>query len=381
MPKQVVPLKQIMFASSTMIIGTSILTKQLYTFMKHEAWIAVLSGFVVCLFVFMIYSSLAKRFPGLSLVEIDDAVFGRLIGKIVSVLYIYYFFTIAGLNVNIMGSFVKAFVLQSSPSVLILFLFVFVCGWAVRKGPVNLMKYGMLLTVIGIMALALITWLLIPDFDFKNLMPVLSLPALNYAIGTHSIAMIPFCDPFFLMMYLPYIGNASGFGKALVKGLVIGVIILLVIVIRDISVLGQGLDSYNLPSLMSIRMIDVGDILTRIDIIYFVIIIMLIFYKVSLLLYATVTGIKSLLKTDSEKVFINILGALLVLYAMTVFGSASEHTQWLVNGAAHIQHTFIVFVLPFLTLIIAAVRGMSKGAAAAVRTTDFTKTSEGAEPV
>ncbi len=376
MPKQVVTLKQITFASSTMIIGTSILTKQLYTYMKHEAWIAVVLGFVACLFVFMIYSSLAKRLPGLSLMEISKAVFGRVIGTTVSALYIFYFFTIACLNVNIMGSFVKGFVLPNSPSVLIMFLFVFVCAWAARKGPLNLMKYSILLTMTSAVILLLITLLLIPKMDVKNLEPMLSLPAVNYAIGTHSIAMIPFCDPFFLMMFLPYVGNTSGFGKALVNGLIIGVLFLIVIVIRDASVLGQGLASFNLPSLISIRMIAVGDILTRIDIVYIGIVLMLTFYKVSLLLYATVSGIKRVLKLDSENILVNIIGALLILYAMTVFRSSSEHAQWLVNGAAHLLHTLIVFVLPLLTLVVASVRGMSLEATTAA---DFNVNGEGAK--
>jgi spore germination protein KB len=364
-------LKQITFAAALMIIGTSILTKQLYTIMKHEAWIATAAGVLICILLFLVYSSIAKRFPGFSLIEINDIVFGRVLGKSISIIYIYFFFTIACLNVNVMGNLIKNYVLQNSPNGLFMAIFVAVCCFAVRKGPVNLMRYGVLLTILSFIVLMIITTLLIPKMDFKRLLPFFVLPAQNYAIGTHSIAMVPLSDPFVLMMYLPHIKNADGFGKAITRGLLVGGLFMLVIILRDLSVLGPVLADFSLPSLISVRQIDVGDILTRIDIFYFTIIIMLLFYKVSLLFYAAADGLRRLLKTEKDTFLIHILGVLLIVYALTVFRSAEEHAAWLVNGAAHIQHTFIVVVLPVATLVTAALRGMTKGAARAAAATDI----------
>lgn len=378
MVKQGVPLKQITFAATGMIIGTSILTKQLYTIMKHEAWLATVAGLLICMLLFLVYSSIAKRFPGFSLIEINDIVFGRVLGKCISIIYIYFFLTIASLNVNIMGHLIKSYVLPNTPNAMFMAVFVAVCCLAVRKGPVNLMRYGVLLTLLSVSILVIITVLLIPKMDFKRLLPFFTLPVQNYAVGTHSIAMVPLSDPFVLMMYLPHVKNAAGFGKAITKGLIIGGLFMLVVILRDLSVLGPVLEKFSLPSLISVRKIEVGDILTRIDIFYFTIIIMLLFYKVSLLFFAAADGLRRLLKTETDTFLIHILGVLLVLYALTVFRSGDEHFKWLMNGAAHIQHTFIVVVLPVATLVTAALRGMTKGAASAAEATDINPAGGGA---
>lgn len=365
-----VSLKQITFSASTMIIATSIRTKQLYTYVENQAWIAVGAGIVFCLLMIGIYSGLAVRFPGLSLIEINDAVLGRILGKVFSALYIFNFFTVASFNIEIMGGFVKAYVLQNTPLIIIIISFTILCGLAVRKGPVSLMSYSFFITSISIVILLINTLLLIPNFNIRNLLPVFNLPLGKYALGSHTVALIPLSDTFFLMMFLPYVKKSEQFGSALVKGLLIGGAFLGTLVIRDTAVLGPGLKQYGMPSFMAVRLIDVGDIMTRLDIVFISVIIMLLFYKVALLFYISANGIERLLKTSSYKHLIWILTIFLTLYALTVFPSSGEHIQWLVSGAAAVSHTFYMVLLPMITWIVAVVRGISQksGEGNAIRT-------------
>jgi spore germination protein KB len=270
--------KQIMFASVAIIIATSLLTKHLYTTVRNEAWIAIAAGTLVSLCVLATYTALAGRFPGLSLVGINDAVFGRILGKIVSALYIYFFFTVAMMNANVLGAFVKSFILTATPPALTITIFVILCAWAVKKGGASLLKYGAVIVIVSVTFILLNTLLLAPKTDVRNLMPVFTVPLKNYLAATHSTAMIPLCDPFALMMLLPVLRDPKEFGRAMVKGLLVGAIILFVIVVRDIAVLGPGTETYAFPSLIAVRQINVGDILTRIDIIYISILVTLMFY-------------------------------------------------------------------------------------------------------
>ena len=76
---------------------------------------------------------LQKKYPGKTIIEINDCVFGTYIGKIFSSLYIFFFFSLAFLNANNMSGFVSSYVLPDTPTVVILFMFMFVCAWSVRK--------------------------------------------------------------------------------------------------------------------------------------------------------------------------------------------------------------------------------------------------------
>lgn len=358
---------QITHASVIIIMTTSLLTKQLYVYTQNDAWIVVIASFCVSLLIYSIYSALTKIFPSFSLIEINEAVFGRIVGKIISALYIYFFFLIAVLNVNVMGNFTKAFVLPTTPTIFTLFVFVAICTWAVRKGPQNLMKYSMVFSV-GTIVVILVNALLLADkYDVKNFLPILALPAKNYFVGIHSLSMIPLCDPIVMLMFIPDMQKPNESGKALIKGLIIGTCVLFVIVLRDISVLGQSSAIYSFPSFLTIRAINIGDIITRMEIIYVSVLISLMFYKVSVLFYATLSGIKRIFKFDSYQFLIYSFGTLLVIYGAAVFRSAGEHSAWLMNGAAAIDHTVFVVFLPVLTLAVAVLRGLFKHKETAVQ--------------
>jgi spore germination protein KB len=358
MPQKEVLPKQLKYASANMIIATSILSKQLYTYAENQGWVAITAGVVFCLIMISVYAALAGKFPGFSLIEINTAVFGGLFGKVVSILYVYFFLTIACLNVNVMGNFIQGYVLPNTPMLLIMLVFVIACGYAVRKGPYKLMSYGFVIVFISCGILLLNTLLLVPQLKFRNLLPIFSLAPRHYVLGAHSVAMIPLSDTFFLMMFLPYVKKTEGLGSALRKGMLAGAAFLMVQVLRDTSVLGGMLEEYNMPSHIAVRLIDIGDILTRLDIVFISVIILLLFYKVSILLYATVSGVERILKTGSSRFLVTVFSVLLALYALTVFQSQSEHTQWLVRGAAAVHHTFFVVILPLATWFAAALHGV-----------------------
>ena len=209
--------KQVTHAAAVLIISTSLLTKHLYTLTRNDSWLPVLTGFVLSLPIYLMYGALAGKFPAMTLAEINDLVLGPVIGKVFSALYIFFFFTIAGLNANVIAGFIKAIVLPSTPTPFILLVFIVVCLWAVRKGPANMMKYSFLLLFVGIVVIILNTILLYKLIDVKNLLPVLTLPPQFYLAGTHSILLVPLYDPILLVMFIPDTLRPKEFGKALIK--------------------------------------------------------------------------------------------------------------------------------------------------------------------
>lgn len=346
-----------MFSAALSIISTSLVVKHIFTITKNDAWIAVIAGFLLSLLIFLMYKALAQKFPDKTIVEINESVFGSIIGKLFSVLYIFYIFTIACLNTHIISNFIKAFTLPNTPMVLILFVFISICAWAVRKGPVNLMKYSTLFAYVSIVVILVNGLFLYREIDFKNLQPSFSLPVKTYLIGTHTITMLPMCDLFLLIMFLPDMLKPKEFGKAITRGLSIGAATLLFVVIRDVTVLGGGMSITAFPTFTTIRNIDIGDILTRMDIIYISVLLSLMFYKVSLLYTASITGFQRLMRFSNYSFLVKIFGALLLLYTLIVFRATGEHQEFLHNGAAVFFQTFFLFILPLVTLITAVCRG------------------------
>jgi spore germination protein KB len=192
----------------------------------------------------------------------------------------------------------------------------------------------------------------------ENLLPIFNLPIQKYLLGTHIVTMLPFCETFVFMMMLPDMQKPKEFGKAFTGGFLIGAATLLFVVLRDTLVLGPYTMIASMPSFSVIRLINVGDILTRLDIIYAVVLILLDFYKISILYYATVLGFSKLIKLESYQVLIIIFGVLIIVYNNSVFSSSFEHMTWF--AAAPTYSTCFLFILPASTLLVSAIRGKYK---------------------
>ncbi len=350
---------QLMFSVACFIQASTLLTYPIHGFAKQEAWICVLLGCLISLPIIWIYTSLAKRFPGKSLIEINDIVFGSIVGKIFSVLYIYFFLNLVFLSSRDIGNFVGGFLLPTTPLPAVLIMFLLVCCWAVRKGVKTMTSYAKLMVIIAFAVLLFNSLLLLNIMKFSNLLPIFSLPLKNYLEGSHTTAMLPMCELMAFLMLFPNLRNAKGSAKALWGGFAIGAITLFFNVARDTAVLGPYASLLTSPTFLVARLINVGTIFTRMEVLYAVTIIILMFFKTSVLLYAAVFGISQLLKLDSYKFLVPTFGAIAVIFAIAVFDSTMYESYIAMTGTASIYATFFELILPVITLTVAAVRGFS----------------------
>jgi spore germination protein KB len=139
------------------------------------------------------------------------------------------------------------------------------------------------------------------------------------------------------------------------KGLTIAAVMLLLVVLRDTVVLGKFISILSMPSYYSARYINIGNVLTRVEIIYAIVLVALMFFKVSVVYYAGASGLRQLLETQSYGPYVYILGALICIYAAGSFPTNSEHVRWKMTTAATFS-TFFILVLPLLTLLVSLIR-------------------------
>ena len=353
-----ISVKQLMFSVATFILGSTMLTSFLFTYTRNETWIAIALGALVGAAVVSVYGRLVKKHAGLTLIQINDAVFGRVAGKLVSALYTFFFFTLVVLNTRDLGSFVSGFILQRTPITVTYVVFLMLCAFAARKGPVALTRYSALLFIVYIAAIGLNTGLLINRMHPENLRPMLLLPLRNYLLAAHAAVMLPFCETVAFLVFMPYLRKHDGAGKAYRRGVVIAFCVILLIVVRDIFVLGGYTLYTTSPTYSSIRLIDIGDILTRLEIVFAVLLMTMLFFKVSVLLYSTAVSLSQLLQVKDYKILVTVLVVLCVVYADAMFASSYEHKQWM-NSAA-VYATFFVLFLPLVTLLVSELRGKAR---------------------
>ena len=120
------PLTQYKFAVFCFIQSSSILLATTAHTTKYNEWISIIFGAIMSFPVILMFSSLMSSFPKLNLFQINDLVYGKVAGKIISAIYLWHFLTLTSLNLRELGDFVGYDILTRTPLAVILAVFMFV---------------------------------------------------------------------------------------------------------------------------------------------------------------------------------------------------------------------------------------------------------------
>lgn len=350
---------QLMYMVIAFLQGAHLLIAFASGITKHDTWLSVIAAFAVSLPFVLIYITLAQKFPGKNLIQVNDIIYGAYFGKIISVLYIWYFIQLAALNLRTMGNFVLTYMMPETPMTAVLIMFVFICAWAVKNGLEVIARCCFIFIVITAVAVLFVTVLLIKDMKFSNFLPVFDIPPAKFGQGVHIIASVPFCQLFAFVMIIPYVNKIKQAKKSVLLGLIFGALQLLIIVVRDTAVLGITSSIMGSPSFQATRSIDIAHILTRMDIFVAVVLLVTLFVRISVYFYATVMSIAQIFNLQTYSPLVIPIGIIIICLALIVYDSMAEHA----NFSSTIWPIYVIpfeIVIPIISLIIAGIRGLPK---------------------
>jgi spore germination protein KB len=349
---------QFLFAIACFIRASSLVSAFFSNIVKQDAWLVVALGLICCLPFLAVLIRLAGRFPQKSLFEIDDIVFGPIAGKAVSMLYLWFFLTLAALNLRDLGDFVQMTIMQNTPRIVIMVLFMVVCAWAVRHGIEVVVRYSTLFVLAALVILAMTVLLTLNHFDFRNFLPVLEQPPMKYVQSVNIVMTIPFGELVVFLMITPCVNfQGKKMSRYFLLGFLTGGTMLLGVVLRDTAVLGRSASLFAMPPFETMRMVTLTESISRMEVLFAVVLIILLFFKVSFLYYVTTVSVAKLLRLSSFRSLVLTVGAFLVVYAFNLYPSAAKHTA---SGreTAPIIWILFEFLLPTVTLLVAGLRGL-----------------------
>ena len=330
-----------------------------YTITKHDTWLAVLASFAIAILFTLLYLAIALKFPGKNLVQINDYVFGPYFGKVISASYLWFFFQYMIHYMYFFNSFWITYIMPETPRLAFLIMFVFVCAMAVRKGIEIIARLSFLFVIIVTVSILAVTVLLIADMKPSNLLPILEVSPLKFIQSVHIILVIPFCDIVAFLFILPYTANQRQIRKPVLIGLSVSAVQLLIVVLRDAVVLGPRMLIASSASFAVTRQIDIGNVLTRLDILVAITILITVFMKVTVFYYVTVLGIAQTLKLRSYIPLVVPIGAISIVIAANLYPSDMEQIYagqyvWPFNASIN------EFLIPIVTLIVITIRKFVK---------------------
>lgn len=345
---------QFMFLNASFIMGSTLLITMVDSIAGQSTWMVMIAAFIVAVPFLLVYIALTKRFPGKSLIEMNDIVFGRVIGKVVSVFYLLAFLLLLSFNTADVSGFYNGYIMPETPAAVIVIPMLLVCAFTVKRGIASLARFSVVMLAFTGIAVFVLALLLIGDMDFSNFLPVLDKPAIRYVQATQTVTELPYLEVVSMLMVVPMLRDTNKLGRKWFYGMGIAMVLFVAISVRNTAVLGGATQILGDNSYEAIRLIDIGEFLTRIELVIALNYTASLFIKICVLYYATVVALSQLLRVDKNTMILPI-GALTLVLAAIKVESTVEHTLWGAKYAAVFSFPYTI-VLPLLTLIIAAIR-------------------------
>ena len=336
------------------IFGTSIIVSPARP-AGHDAWIACLIGIIEALLLVWVFCALANQFKDKTLVEINELVYGRILGKGISLLFIWYLFHLGALMLAVFSRFFVTQIYPATPKTVILIVIVALCASTVSRGIEILARCSVIFVsftfLIAINDLALA----IPTMDIKNLLPVLEIPVGKLLGAAHGAATFPFAETIAFTMIFAFLNNQKGRYTLTSTAIIIGGLTLTLLVARNTLVLGPMESVFLYPTWMAVQMIDIANILSRLEVVVAIFFIFDGFLKISVLLYGTALGLAQVLKLRSYRPMIVPVSILMIIFALTNVGSSVELYTFAEKGYPIYAVPFELGI-PLVTLILARLR-------------------------
>ena len=348
---------QLLFLTAGFIQGSILLLSFISGISKSQTWIVILSGMVVFAPFLYSYLSLSGRFPGMNLIQINDIVYGRFLGKAISVYYIFFIMMTLSFNIRDIGTFYTNYLMPDTPMIFFLVIFGATISYAVAKGLEVLARVAHLFVFAVIFIVVSTTMLLINKMDFSNLLPIFEIDFIDFIHATHIVASIPFGEMLIFLMIFSSLGKTEHAVKNTYIGMIIGTFSLLLVAFRNTAVLGNTQNIWTSTSFQSTRLVDIGTVLTRLDVLIAIGQTIAMFLKSSLFFYALVVSLSQLLRLKSYIPLILPVAGIEVVIAATVFQSPVDQVMISVNSGI-IYSIPLMFIIPAISLLVAKIRGL-----------------------
>lgn len=192
----------------SVILGVGILTiprtlaEELHS---PDGWFSVIIGGLVTMFLLYLYVQLQKRFPGQDLLQfISAGRIGKWIAACLAFSFIIFYTFLLGYVARILSLVIKMFLLDQTPSEIIVALTLLLSSYAVSKGIQGIVHLNLMFLPIIVAVLLGVLVLNLPEVKLDALLPIFSDGALApfHGVNETLLSFLGIDILFFFMAYM-----------------------------------------------------------------------------------------------------------------------------------------------------------------------------------
>ncbi|MFL0248638.1 GerAB/ArcD/ProY family transporter [Candidatus Clostridium stratigraminis] len=347
--KEAISLITIFIFGSTLIIGTG-------QDAKNDMWFSVLLGMVFGLIAVTMYSRILYNFPGKDLFDINITLFGKIIGNIFNVLFIFYAFHLGALVLNNFSEFISTVGLPDTPKIVPVMFIVVLCIWSVKGGFEVIGRFSSVLIYLFIFTVILTISLSFYQMKIDNIRPFMYEGIAPIMRGAFSAFAFPYAESvIFLMLFSNSKSRYSNF-RVFWLAILLGGITLGILAVRNTMFAGtEVLEKNYFPAYIVVSEIKLGNFIQRIETTVVIAFLVAGFIKVSCCTLAACKGVARIFAFQNYDFIVTPVTLMVFSLSYLVYNNITETTLW----APHVYPIYAFLfqvILPIIILITAEIK-------------------------
>ncbi len=268
----------------------------------YHAWQGLICAFVFAIPVYYLYIKLLKYFPNKNLFEIIELCFGKIISKIIIIMYIIFLWYKSG---RIIFSYIDLIITSNQLAFdykqLMLLLNLILLGYILKSGLNSITRLSQICFIITVVLISSLFVVGIGNMDLTNILPIYPIIYGDFQKNILYFFIQPFIELTILFNFICKIKNYSEQKKVFFSIAIVSFVIIIVIIIQTICILGKDYTLIlNYPYYSCIATINVNKLIARFETISIIIFYVCASIKVIVLLYCMELAICTLFKRNSN---------------------------------------------------------------------------------
>ncbi len=310
----------------------------------QDTWIAVLLMGVLFLPVILIYSRICSLIPEKNLFDMLESLFGRKGGSLLILLMSLYALLVSALQLRNFTEFTVVIALQNTPPIPIMIVLLLPALYLAKQGLQVLGRWSLIICIIIAANIALTLMFSFQVMDITHILPILDHPIADIASDAFTVGSIAVGETVMALIVLGNLKKGKSPYGVYLPGILIGVMLFALIILRNIVILGPDMEqAAKFSTYMAVRIIEVGDFFERIESSISFVYILLGITKTTLFLSGAAMGIARLLRVPDYTRLLIPVGFLVLAAASLVFNNVFEMYD--------LTRLYRFFALPFQVLL------------------------------
>lgn len=336
------------------IIATAILFVPSITAQKarQSAWLAssILPLGIGVITLYMVIK-LAGFYPGQSLAQYSESIFGKILGKLVAMLYTGFFLFGNILIIREFAEFLAVEFLPGTPVLVLATIEVASAAYVVMKGPEVFCRMAQFILPLYLLTFIVLILFAIPDMSLERIRPFFEGGVWPILEGSLTPASW-YGEIVVATVLIPHLNKPK---EAMLKGTLalVGVMFVLTInTVATLSVFGPDFTGLMMfPFLSLVKNIKISEVLQRLDVFFMGIWITGMILKVTVFYFVSYQGVTQVFKEKGKKIILISLGVIQVAAATYLFENSLDLLNILGEVWTIVALIFEVGILAFILAV------------------------------